>query len=1040
MSRMARNTPRIDGTRLLVEPRSIEINSPAWFEWLETNSSFIFESEDKALGLSARREQRSGSWYWYAYRRKNGKLRSAYLGRSEEINLDHLREIALTLDKSLNGATPGGTTPAFNKAAMLPPPEIVPASPLLVTKLFVPRPRPDLVVRPRLLTWLHQNSGRRLILISASAGFGKTSILAQWLAGWLNVTPTGAPAGATSGATSGASGGATTRKVAWLSLDERDSDPTRFLTYLIAALQTVQPGLGEKSRVLLQSLKVPSFEAVLGELVNELSRLPASDLMVVLDDYHLVTNEAVHQALAFLLDYAPAYLHIVITSRADPPLPLGRLRARGQLAELRTADLRFTLGEATELLESTLGVSLTPAEIGALEESTEGWAAGLQLAILSMQGRSDSEDFLKGFDGKHRFVLEYLAEEVLRRQPAEVQSFLVQSSILDRLCGSLCDAITGRDDGVAMLERLEQANLFLVPLDKERRWFRYHHLFADFLKQRQPSDVTTWHHRASQWFERQGQIEEAIDHALAAKDNERAAFLVDGVARHILMRGELHTLRGWLYRLDRAVLATRPRLYIYRAWTLAIGGRVVEAEQDLAEAEKALKTGDNKVTEIAAIRALIAAYQGNLTQLEGFSRQALENLAGDDPFIQSIVTWSGAFPHLLTGKVENSIQAFTEAERVARQAGNMLVSMSALCQLAELQMLKGNLKEGARIYEDAVQLSQQDNPEEPLASAGMAYLGLGEIYREWGQLDRATDYLYRGIELSRRWGDLTSMDGYLSLAKINSSRNKPQEALAFLQKVVDLTSRMNSLLVIDYIKSLRTRFWLRHGPLEAVIEWSHQTTLDPTAFFFYNWLIYTNFIRLRIIQKDFAGAAQLLAVLAGLIEKYGGKRNLIEQLILEALLFQAQHKNREALAKLRESLLLAEPEGYISLFADEGPALVALLKNFQTSTPGRQADSLQPYVARILQYVAQVSQVSQVRDTPSLPAVNPAPTSALNLLSEGEQRVLRLLAAGLSNAAIARELVLEVSTVKTHLLHIYTKLDVHDRHAAITQARSLNLL
>jgi LuxR family maltose regulon positive regulatory protein len=1023
---MARNTPRIDGTRLLVEPRSIEINSPAWFEWLETNSSFIFESEDKALGLSARREQRSGSWYWYAYRRKNGKLRSAYLGRAEEISLDHLRETALTLANALNGGAAAGgqgaALPSFNKAkaALLPPLEIVPASPLLVTKLFVPRPRPDLVVRPRLVNWLHQNSGRRLILISAAAGFGKTSILAQWLAEWQGDASTDA------------------RKVAWLSLDERDSDPTRFLTYLIAALQTVRPGLGEKSRVLLQSLKGPSFEAVLGELVNELSRLPACDLMLVLDDYHLVINEAVHQALAFLLDYAPAFLHIVITSRADPPLPLGRLRARGQLAELRTPDLRFTLDEATELLKRTLGVSLTPAEIGALEESTEGWAAGLQLAILSMQGRPDSEDFLKGFDGKHRFVLEYLAEEVLRRQPAEVQSFLVQSSILDRLCGSLCDALTGRDDGAAMLERLEQANLFLVPLDRERRWFRYHHLFAGFLKQRQPSDVAAWHHRASQWFERQGQFEEAIDHALAAHDNERAAFLVEGVARHTLMRGELHTLRGWLHRLDRAALATRPRLYIYRAWTLAIGGLVVEAERDLIEAEKALQAGDNEIVEIRAIRTIIAAYQGNLTRLEDFSRQPLETLAGDDPFIQSIVTWSGALPYLLTGKVETSIQAFREAERVARQAGNLLVSMTSLCQLAELQMMKGNLKEGARIYEDAVQLSQQDNPQEPLASAGMAYLGLGEIYREWGRLDRATDYLYRGIELSHRWGELTTMDGYLSLAKISSSRNRPQEALAFLQKVEGLTSRMNSLLVADYLKSLRARFQLRHGPLEAVIEWSNQATLDPTGFFLYNWLIYTNFIRLRIIQHEFTEAGGLLTVLAELIEQYGGTRNLIEQLVLEALLFQAQHKNREALASLREALALAEPEGYISLFADEGPALLALLRNFQTATPGRQADSLQPYVARILEYAGGVAQ-----DTPAPAAAQGSAqglTQVPGLLSESEQRVLRLLAADLSNAAIARELVLEVSTVKTHLLHIYTKLDVHDRRAAIGRARALNLL
>lgn len=1013
---MARNTPRLSGTSLLVEPFPIEISSPAWFDWLETNASFIFEGPGGSPGLSARRERRNGSWYWYAYRRQNGRLRNAYLGRAEEINLDRLREAALSLDRAFT------ETPAQKETAF-PAPATAPAYPLLVTKLFVPRPRPDLVIRRRLVEWLDRHYTRRLTLVSASAGFGKTSILAQWLQEWQEADPGPTPA----------------RKVAWFSVDEKDNDPTRFLNYLIAALQTAQPGLGAKSLALLQGLKAPLFEGVLAELVNELSRLPPTDLVVVLDDYHLVTAEAVHQALTFLLDYLPAYVHLVITCRADPPLPLGRLRARGQLAELRTADLRFTLDEAAQLLQNGLGLDLGAPEISALEESTEGWAAGLQLAILSMQGRPDSDDFLKGFDGKHRFVLEYLAEEVLRRQPPEVQAFLVRTSILDRLCGPLCDALTGRADGAEMLEKLEQANLFLVPLDKERRWFRYHHLFADFLKMRQPPEASDWHRRASRWFEGQGQAEEAIEHALAAADNGRAAFLVEGVSRHYLMRGELNTLRGWLQKLSGEVLRARPHLYIYRAWTLAISGLVVEAEQDLHEAEAALKTGGsgNEAVEIAAIRTIIAAYQGDLSKLEGFSRQALEKLAGDDPFIRSIVTWSGALPTLLTGQVETSIQAFRQAERVARQAGNLLVSMSSLCQLAELQMLQGHLKDAARIYEEAVQLSQQANPREPLASAGMAYLGLGEIYREWGQLDRATEYLYRGIELSRRWGDLTAMDGYLSLAKISSSRNQPREALGFLQKVEDLTSKMESALVTDYIKSLRARFWLKHGPLEAALEWSAGVTLDPTAFYFFNWPVYTNLTRLRLTRHELDEAARLLGELAGLIEKHGGKRNLIELAMLEALLLQARRKNREALARLGEALRLAEPEGYISLFADEGPSFAALLKDFQAAAPARPADNLRPYVAKILQAAAAPAPAT-------LPAASPDPTPVPDptrvFLSEGERRVLRLLGAGLSNAAIARELVLEVSTVKTHLLHIYAKLDVHDRHAALSRARALGLL
>ncbi len=551
--------------------------SPAWFAWLDQVSSFAFVG--KRGHYTARKEAKQrGDRYWSAYLATSKQLTKKYLGKSTDLSLARLEHIAGMLSTQDEAQVP---PPASLSAAStdgevetMPPPLLAqqrtPLHPLLLTKLYVPRPRTHLVSRAHLVKRLQQGAEHALTLVSAPAGFGKTTLLAQWLV-------------------------ESKIPVAWLSLEPEDNDPTRFLSYLIAALQTLDAQLGTTALALLRTPQPPSPEAVMTVLTNDLSERSGGDVAFVLDDYHTIIADSIQRGMTFLLEHLPPQLHLILATRADPPLPLARLRAQGQLCEVRAADLRFSAAEASAFLQAVMGLDLEASAIATLESRTEGWIAGLQLAALSLQGRADVSGFLVAFTGSHRYVLDYLSAEVLARQPAPVQQFLLHTCLLERLSGPLCDAVREQEGSQAMLEALERANLFVVALDEERHWYRYHHLFAEVLRshlqQAEPTLVPELHRRASNWYEQHELPAEAVQHALAAPDVELAARLIEPIALPVTLHGQIYTVLGWMEALPEALIRTRPFLCVYHASLLTFTNQLEEAEARLQEAEQGAQEG-----------------------------------------------------------------------------------------------------------------------------------------------------------------------------------------------------------------------------------------------------------------------------------------------------------------------------------------------------------------------------------------------------------------------------------------------------------------
>jgi ATP/maltotriose-dependent transcriptional regulator MalT len=633
--------------------------SPVWFAWLEEASSFAFQG--KVGVYTARKESiRQGDAYWYAYRRTGEKLLKKYVGKTTDVTLARLEQVAGALsadrdtrlrarheersqptqiDAHTSGASLEGGDGA--DADRTPQTSSVQRDPLLATKLYVPRPRTQLVHRSHLIERLQQGMECALTLVSAPAGFGKTTLLAQWLA------ESGTP-------------------VAWLSLEPEDNDPVRFLTYLIAALQTRNPQLGVNILELLEASQSTPLESALIVLSNDIINRQIADFVLVLDDYHTIASESIDRAMTFLIEHLPPQVHLILATRADPPLPLSRLRARGQLVELRAADLRMNSAETNTLLHTVMGLNLPDEAISALENRTEGWVAGLQLAALSLHGRRDISTFLAAFSGSHRFVLDYLSEEVLSRQSAPVLSFLLQTSILERLSGPLCDAVTAQEGGQSMLESLEQANLFTNALDEERRWYRYHHLFAEVLRRRlqqaQPLLVPELHRRASLWYEQHEQPIEAVSHALAAEDVKRAARLIEQYGMLVIARGQTRTLLEWLNALPNALVHTRPLLCIYHAAALHLIDQVEEAEARLHDAERAISSQTpaeqaRNIRGIAAtVSANIARYSGNVSRYVSLGQQAYELLPESNLMLRATAGMQAAYTYLVNGDVTPTIE------------------------------------------------------------------------------------------------------------------------------------------------------------------------------------------------------------------------------------------------------------------------------------------------------------------------------------------------------------------------------------------------
>ncbi|MCL5959523.1 MAG: hypothetical protein M1358_09460, partial [Chloroflexi bacterium] len=599
-------------------------------------------------------------------------------------------------DASLSAANPLGQTP------------------LLAVKLRQPQVRASLVSRARLTERLNDGLNRALTLISAPVGFGKTTLLGEWLAGAARAIP-----------------------AAWLSLDEDDNDPVRFVTYVVAALNGVQESVGSAALTMLRSPQPPPTNVVLTSLLNDLGSV-SGDLILVLDDYHEIGAPEVHDAVAFFLGNLPPRMHLAITTRSDPPLPLSRLRARNQLVEIRGPELLFTLEEAETFLNRVMDLGLSTGDVAALQSSTEGWIVGLQLIAVSLQGRRDVASLVATVTGAHRYIVDYLVDEVLSRQPEEVRLFLLRTSILRELAGPLCNAVTGRNDSAAVLVQMERDNLLVTPLDEERRWYRYHHLFAECLRGRleaeEPGSVPELHRRASQWYEQQGLVDEAIGHALSAQDFEAAARLVEEHAPRLLGQGRIVELLNLANRLPEALVHARPRLCVLVGQSLALGGQLEASESYLQSAEGAL-TGvpqpDSQVLQgqIAAARASIATQRADAQRTIEYARHALSHLPHSEPFMRSLAAFNLGDAHLLTGEVVPASAAFTQAVDLSLATGSLHMVTLSSAYLARTQLLRGRLRDAERVCQRALSLVAElsEAPARMVPTVGMLYAYLGHL-------------------------------------------------------------------------------------------------------------------------------------------------------------------------------------------------------------------------------------------------------------------------------------------------------------------------
>ncbi len=896
------------------------------------------------------------------------------------------------------------------------------------TKLRPPRSRPKLVARPRLDARLGWAAGRKLTLASAPAGFGKTTLLAGWLESAAN---RGKP-------------------VAWVSLDAGDNDPARFLSYLVAALKTVEGGIGEGVLALLRSPQPPGMEEMVGTLVNDLASL-SGEITVVLDDYHVIDSGSVHGMISFLLDNLPPNAHLVVSSRIDPPLPLPRLRARDQMAELRAADLRFTPEEAGAFLGEVMGLDLTPGDVAALEARTEGWIAGLQLAALSMRGRGDVAGFIEAFTGSNRYVLDYLIDEVLLRQPEDVRSFLLQSSILDRMSGDLCEAVTGEGRGQEMLETLDRENLFTISLDEERRWYRYHHLFAEFLRDRlrraDPNLVPELHRRAAEWHERHGSAIEAMGHALAAEDFERAVRLIEHAGEKMLQQGELSTPLSWLEALPDDLLRSDPRLCLMYARALMAAGRHAAAEASLEEAERGLgRTAEGRPEteemkgEAAALRAFAAAFSGHLAGAVELAQEALESLPEDSYYLRSSAVLMLGLGHYRNGDLAAASRAFSEAAGLGlRVEGSIAGAVGPTCYLAQLEALRGHLHEAARLCRHALQLGLERN-QEALSVMGFARMGLGEVLREWNDMEAAARHLTVGIESCKR-GGLAALfpEGCVSLARVRQAQGDATGALSALTEAEELVRGMAGGHAIPVLAAHRARLHLAQGDVAAATGWAREAGVDadddPS---FPREVEHLVLARVLIARHEPDRAQALLQRLLGAAEAGERTGSVIEILALQALALRARGNTTGAMDVLAKALALAEPEGYVRIFVDEGEPMAALLMKILEARKKGRLDTLprtsREYVGRLLMTI----------ETEASPPTEEGHREAAGVLveplSERELEVLRLIASGMANKDVARDLFVAVSTVKTHVNGICRKLDARNRTEAVARARELGLL
>jgi LuxR family maltose regulon positive regulatory protein len=867
---------------------------------------------------------------------------------------------------------------------------------LLATKLFVPQPRPGLVIRPRLVERLNDALVYGLVVVSAPAGFGKTTVVSQWAVQSKERVA-----------------------IAWVSLDDGDNDPVRFWDYFIAALKTFKPAAGEAGSAVLHSEQSYSIEVVLTCLINDLADIP-QDVAVVLDDYHLITSEAIHTGMAFLLEHMPPRMHLVIATRTDPPLPLPHFRGRGTLVELGADDLRFTDEEAARLLQEMLGTPLSPEQTATLNAHTEGWVVGLKMAALSMRGEKDIGSFIAGFTGSQRYVMDYLVEEVLKRQTEEVRDFLLKTSVLERMTASLCDFLNGSSRGRDILIELDRANLFLVPLDGSRQWYRYHHLFAELLRHQLEmhlgaEEVTRLHLRASEWYEDNKLPDDAIRHALAGRDWARAMRLIYSVSEAHIKRGEWNTLLIWSRLIPEEILRSDPRLYSHYAGVLMEIGPLESAESTLGYLERTAVDDAARQGEVAFFRMILAFRKGDDAQRIESAGKALELLPPHEAGMRGRAGCYLGVVKFDTGRITEAQSALTEAYEMARLAGDHWVSSVALAHLSGIVWLRGELRRAAKMMQQGIELAGNT----PGAAIPTSWLGL--VKYEQNDLEEAARNLQRANELNELGGHANNpIHNYFYLAEINRARGDIAAAKEILEDSDRLLSHSPTIEKYRAIHmAYHILFALHQNNLEDAVIWGERLSKHNCAPWVSQLWVPA---RLLIAQGEKAAASVQLQDLCQRAIGEGTHGLVIWIRVCQAL---AAGTTDEALTFLTDALKMGEPEGYIRTFVDEGKLLRPLLAR-------AVAEEISASYASRLIGIIDTEEATLAARAP----VGPPP----GVLSERELEVLRLIAAGLSNGQIAGRLVISLGTAKTHVHNIFEKVGAGDRLHAVNRARELKLL
>lgn len=905
---------------------------------------------------------------------------------------------------------------------------------LLQTKLVPPPIRPTLVLRPRLIEKLKEGLARKLTLVSAPAGFGKTTLIAVFVTQKNFDQDTG---------------------YAWLSLSAAENDPARFWTYFLASLAVAGVDLALDDTAVANI----SPELFMTEVINGIAQNRAmnSRLVLVLDDYHLIRSRVVHESVTFLLENMPASMHLILTTRADPPLPLARWRGRGQLLELRQQDLRFTPAEAASFLNQTMALSLAAADVETLNRRTEGWIAGLQMAAVSLQARSDSAQFVNSFSGSHRYILDYLMEEVLSRQPDQIKQFLLQTAVLERLSAPLCQRLMMEDSSLApadsahqssifnydcqaILEHLDSANLFVIPLDQERHWYRYHRLFADLLRQRleqtAPDRVPLLHQRASAWFAEHGLQDEAIAHALLAEEFSRAADLIEDAAERMLMRSEQVTFMRWVEALPKPELAKRPSLSLYYACTLIMEGHTsVEVEEVLRHVKAKEAPG-----ELDLLHSLLAIYQGDGAGSIRLARKAQTQLGSERTFLWGMANWILGIAYIFHGQLDEGWQALEQAAQLSRQAGNMAIAVSAWMRMANQAWRQGDLFHAKRIYDQALVLAT-DEQERPLPIAGEPHIGLARTYYEWNDLPSALYHIELGLTLVERWREISSLAGIVWLARIKQALGEPVAALEALERARQIAVRSEGTQFDDLAVAMAEAYIrILQGDLKAVSAWCAERqipdSIDPEALqdpgdIIEGHLRKYEFIiraRLYLVQQQPEPALNLLLPLQAEAQRLQRSDLQIEIQILTALAYQQLNQLIQAEEHMLKAVALGEKGRFIRIFVEAGVA--EIVKRVRV-----EAGGMKSYKAALLAAFEQPPILGQAQDR----SISPQST-LIEPLSDRELEILTLIASGMSNREIANELILSLPTIKWHTSNIYGKLGVHNRTTAVARARELQIL